>query len=301
MSEPAPIDSVTAPPQADDSDHEVCRLLHKEYGTSYYLSSRLFEPEIRKGVDAIYGFVRVPDNWVDLPGAGSSVQTFEKLWTWQVKMRSALAGKEVDEPVLRAFAETVHKFNIPHDEPFLFLEAMNMDRRVDQYDNYEQLKSYMRGSAVAVGNMMCPVIGAPTDQDTLDRARCLSEAMQMTNFLRDIKEDLSLGRVYMPADELDQFGLSKADLEKGSVTDRFRRFMEFQIARCRELYRESEPGIARIPGRQGKAVFCARVLYAEILTEIEDRDFDIFTERVRVPRSRKFAKVLQAMFEGRQV
>lgn len=272
---------------ASAEDHAECRRLHRKHGTTYYFATQRFEPAIRRRVHALYGFVRVPDEWVDNPEVKSVSRQSALLCEYRSQLLRGLDGVRPDEPALRAFCDVVRECGMPLQEPLLFLDAMEQDLTVTRYEDYAALQGYMRGSASAVGVMMCSVLGAPQDAETLAGARALGEAMQLTNFLRDIREDLDRGRVYIPQVDLDTFGVTEADLRKGEVTDKFRDLMRFEIARARALYQIADEAIPRLPRSGQKPVRLARVLYARILDRIEAMDYDVFSARARTSKLEK--------------
>lgn len=268
-------------PYASPSDRELCRRIHKKYGTTYYLSTLRFPSEIRRRVHAIYAFVRVPDEWVDNPAGIDVATSVAKLQEWRDDMFRGLAGAPPEHPVMRAYCDVALECGIPTEEATCFLDAMEADLTIGRYESYDDLRQYMRGSACTVGVLMCYAMGAKLDEDLLDRAKALGEAMQLTNFLRDIGEDLERGRIYMPLDELASFGLSEQDLLERRTTTAFANFMRFQIARARSLYALSDPGIDRLPPQMQNAVRMARILYCQILDRIEANSYDVFSKRAR--------------------
>ena len=181
---------------------------------------------------------------------------------------------------------------MPLDEPLLFLAAMEQDLDVSRYPNYDALREYMRGSASAVGLMMCHVLDVRTNSEIEAAARTLGEAMQLTNFLRDVGEDAHRGRIYLPLEDLHAFGLREADILKSDRSEAFVRLMKFEIERARELYALSDAGIALLPNQARKPVRLARILYSRILDRIEARNYDVFTGRARTSR---FEKILTAV------
>lgn len=272
---------------ASDVDYEYCRLLHRRHGTTYYLATRRFPPALRRRVHAIYGFVREADEWVDHPRGETPEVIRARLAGWREQLRRAYAGACPDHPALRAFADVARETGLPLAEPLCFLDAMESDLTVTRYPTYADLEAYMRGSAAAVGVMMCYATGAPTDSDTLAAARRLGEAMQLTNFLRDVGEDHARGRIYLPQEDMARFGVSEADLAAGRATPEFRALMAFEIARARRLYQESDAGAARLPRAARPPVLVARVLYARILDAIERQHGDVFVRRARTSRAEK--------------
>jgi phytoene synthase len=272
-------------PFADAADFEVCRALHREFGTTYYFSTLRLPPDLRNSVHALYGFVRLADEWVDNPGEATVAETKRRLESFRQALVDGYAGARPDEPVLRAFIDTARRHEITLSEPLCFLEAMQMDLVQGRYATYADLQGYMRGSAVSVGLMMSRILGAPAEAEP--GARSLAEAMQLTNFLRDVGEDFGRGRIYLPAEDMARYGVTESDLREGRVTEPFRALMRFEIDRARTLYARADAPIALIPRRGQFGVRLARVLYAKILDRIEQRDYDVFTGRVRTSSAEK--------------
>jgi len=175
-----------------------------------------------------------------------------------------------------------------------FFNAMAMDLTTTSYQTWEDLRDYMEGSAAVIGEMMLPVL-QPIDMAAKAPARSLGLAFQLTNFLRDVAEDLDRGRVYMPQDDLRLFDV---DLECREATPQWRAFMAYEIQRNRALYSFADTGIAMLPPRSARCVGTARVLYSQILDQIERRGYDVFSGRARVPTWRKAATAARIMVTG---
>jgi phytoene synthase len=172
---------------------------------------------------------------------------------------------------------------------------MTMDLTVDAYETWDDLLVYMDGSAAVIGEMMLPIL-EPTSSKALQHARDLGNAFQLTNFLRDINEDLDRGRVYVPQEDVRRFGV---DLSKRTVTPEFVALMQFEIARCRELYRSADIGIDMLPGRSARSISAARVLYGRILDRIEAQNYDVFSRRASVPTRSKALMVARLLLSPR--
>jgi len=278
---------------ASDQDQETCRMIHRKYGTTYYISTMRFPKPMRQRVHAIYAFVRVPDEWVDNPGGLSVAERTAKLSDWRADMHRGLRGELPEHPVMRAYCDVANECGIPVQEAEKFIDAMQMDLTISRYETYQQLRDYMSGSASAVGVLMCYAMGADIDEGLLAKARALGEAMQLTNFLRDIGEDLERGRIYMPLDELAQFALRPEDLMARRNSSQFKKFMQFEIQRARDLYAISDEGIHRLPKDMKRAVLVARVLYSKILDQIEANDYDVFSRRARTTTAQKLWFILK--------
>ncbi len=273
---------------ATRADLELCRRVHKKFGTTYYYATQRFPERIRRRVNAIYAFVRIADEWVDNPNGLSLETQRANLEDWRSQMVRGLAGERPEHWAMRAFCDTMLECQIPVEEAHCFLDAMIQDIDCAEYETYEDLRDYMRGSASAIGIMMCYAMDAPTDEDTILRAKALGEAMQLTNFIRDVGEDIrDRRRIYLPLEDLRRFGVSADDIRKGVVTPEFESLLKFEIERARELYRFSDPGTYRLPRRMRKAVLVSRILYSEILGRVEANGYDVFTKRARTSRWQK--------------
>ena len=229
-----------------------------------------------------------------LPSPADGFTIGARLEALAEEFRSSLAAGGSTDPVMAAVVHTVITCRIPPEYFDRFLGAMAMDLTTTSYETWEDLRTYMEGSAAVIGEMMLPVL-EPISQAAKAPARSLGLAFQLTNFLRDIDEDLDRGRVYLPQDDLRLFGV---DLGQRSVTPEWRAFMAYEIERNRALYSFADTGIAMLPPRSARCVGTARVLYAQILDQIERNGFDVFSRRARVPTLRKVATAGRMMVTG---
>jgi phytoene synthase len=258
--------------------YELCRRVHKAHSRTYYFSTSLFPGEVRPHVHALYGFMRYADEIVDNPGATSLEEQLTGLEAFEAETLAAVAGKTVPNPVLRAFANTVVLCGIGTDLIEAFMRSMKMDTHVFRYATYEDLQAYTYGSAAVVGLMMCRVVGTKGEAAT-PHAEALGVAMQLTNFLRDVGEDWTRGRVYLPLEDLERFGYAEEELGRGVIDERFVALMRFEVARARELYAVADRGMKYLPRGRRYPVVVAQELYAAILDRIEASGYDVFTRR----------------------
>lgn len=279
---------------------EECRKITKHYGTSYYFATQFFPREVRKGIYGVYAFARIPDEIVDDPDKGPKEETLAKLEDYRQQWLAAMRSGGSEDAVMNAIVWAFRRFEIPESEGEAFLRSMFLDEEKFRYDNYAELEDYMYGSAAVIGLMVTRIVGYSSDA-AFYHAKQLGYAFQVTNFLRDIREDYDgLGRIYMPLDELERFGLSEEDIANRVYDERFIAFMKFQIERNREIYREALPGIPMLAWRGRMAVKVSYVLYKAILNEIERVTYNVYKGRVRTSFRRKLrltAKALAGIYD----
>jgi phytoene synthase len=257
-------------------------------------------------VHALYGFTRRTDDIVDSgDAAGDSPpgpERARRLAQWAGQFCAALGSAEDPaDPVLLAVRHTIATFGLRRADFDAFFASMRMDLHVRAYADYEALLEYMEGSAAVIGTMMLPVLMAPDDgpapvpATAREPARQLGLAFQLTNFLRDVAEDLDRGRVYLPAADLERFGVHRDDLAAPSASPAVRRLVAFEIERARAHYRNALPGLAVLPPRSRRCVRLASVVYGGILDRIEQSGCDILAGRAVVPRRQRAAAVLREL------
>src|SRR3954449_11605245 len=182
--------------------YERCRALHKQHGRTYYLATRLLPAWKRRHVHALYGFTRYADEIVDRTEALPPQARAARLTEWSDRFVAGLRGEPVDDPLLPAVLHTIAVFDLDVDDFATFLRSMAMDLTVTSYDTYDDLLGYMDGSAAVIGTMMLPILGASDRVAAREPARQLGLAFQLTNFIRDVAEDIQRGRVYLPLADL---------------------------------------------------------------------------------------------------
>jgi phytoene synthase len=273
-----------------EASYARCRELNKRHGTTYYWSSLVLPKVKRHHVWALYAFCRYADDIVDDLGPVSVDVRAKALADLGDRLFDDLEAGRSDDEVLKAVVHTIRAFDIDPDCFHRFLRSMAMDLTTATYDTWDDLLGYMDGSAAVIGEMMLPIL-EPLSPEATAPARDLGFAFQLTNFLRDVDEDLDRGRVYVPQEDLHRFG---ADPARRVVDDAWRSLMAFEIERCRALYRSADRGIELLPPSSARCIRAARVLYSEILDRIEANGYDVFTSRARVPTARKVALAARA-------
>ena len=266
-----------------------CRELNARHGRTFFLATRLLAPAQRPAVHALYGFARRADDVLDGFDGRSTAERADELHTLAEALRARLEDDRAvgDDPVLDAVVDTAGAYDIGWQLFDDFLASMRMDLTIRDYPDRAALDRYMYGSAEVIGLQMLPVLGTVGPREgAAPHAAALGKAFQLTNFLRDIDEDLTRGRVYLPADELARHGVDRDLLQwcqRNRTTDaRLRAALVEQHALTRRVYAQAEPGIAMLSPRSRPCIRAALTLYSEILDRIEDMDFAVFTRRATV-------------------
>ncbi|GHF52652.1 phytoene synthase [Amycolatopsis bartoniae] len=267
-----------------------CRTLNARHGRTYFLATRLLHPRQRPAVHALYGFARHADDIVDEPG-GDIAGRLEQL---RKDLAEGLRTGRSAHPVLAAVVDTTARFGIDPALYWAFLDSMRMDLTVTGYPDRASLRRYVHGSAEVIGLQMLPVLGTVGDPaEAAPHAAALGEAFQLTNFLRDVAEDLDRGRVYLPEDELAAYGVDRELLawchRTGRLDQRVRRALADQIAFTRAIYRRARPGIALLDPVSRPCVATAFTLYARILDRIEAEGHNVFRTRATVGNPARLA------------
>jgi len=252
---------------------------------SFHFATRFFPPDLARAAHAVYWFCRYTDDLVDeCPDIETGRRQLED-WSQQ------LTNGRSDHPVLAVFLDTVRRYQIPMQYPFELIEGMRMDLNQTTYETFEDLRVFCYRVASVVGLMMCWVIGFENPEDrkkALPYAIDLGIAMQLTNILRDIGEDLGRNRIYIPREDLRRFNYSEKDLRAHRRTPEFEKLMQFQVARTRTYYERGNAGIPLLHERGRFAVKVASDVYREILNRVESSNFNVFDHRTVVPAARKY-------------
>jgi phytoene synthase len=282
-----------------------CRELNARHGRTYFLATRLLSPAQRPAVHALYGFARRLDDIVDEPPAGTTPATIAaEVRAAEKRFFAALDTGHRDDSLLGAVLDTCARYGIATSYFRSFFRSMRMDLTVTDYPQRAALDDYVHGSAEVIGLQVLPVLGTVTGRDeAAPHAAALGKAFQLTNFLRDVAEDLARDRVYLPADELAAFGVDRERLawcaEHGRVDHRVRDALAAQIAVTRAVYDQARPGIAMLHPVSRACVATAFRLYAEILDRIERAGCNVFAARAAVPRPRRLVVAAGALTRAR--
>ncbi len=280
--------------------YQSARAVTRHHAKSFYFSSVALFGARRRGAFALYAFCRRLDDLVD--GAEADTAALPRLLDQARELVAVLFTRGAPtrmepwpEQEQLAFLDTIQRFKI-RQQPFQeLIDGMQMDLVRSRYQTWAELDLYCYRVAGTVGLMMAPLLGT-TDPVALGHAADLGRAMQLTNIVRDVKEDLARGRLYLPQEDLAAVGLTEAELARGVVDDRVRALLTTQLTRARRLYASAQQGVPYLSGLGSQRVVrLMGDIYGGILEVIEERDFDIFTQRASLPTRRKLWRLARVL------
>ena len=274
----------------DDEQLSRSRAIHRRTGRTFYYATRLLPERVRHATYVLYAFFRVADEVVD---DAEGVDPEEQRRQLEEIRRAALTG-DTDDPVLSAFAELRAEYDIPGEEVDVFIDAMGTDIEKSRYRTYSEVEAYMRGSAAAVGVMMTYVMRPDDPEEAIPAARRLGEAFQMSNFIRDVREDIvERDRIYLPLETLESRGVTAEQVERLEYDEAFAAAIRDELQRTEALYREGVAGINLLPRDCQLPVLTAAVLYADHHRLIRERDCDVLAETPSLSTLRKIRLVIE--------
>ncbi|MDW8395691.1 MAG: squalene/phytoene synthase family protein [Anaerolineae bacterium] len=296
------------PPEADprvdlSRAYALCDEITRDHSKSFYFSTAFLPAQKRRAIRALYAFCRTTDDMVDVLMRGEA-ETRHHLDTW--RRASRLRSEEQENPVLAAWTAIRDAYRVPQQYVEELIDGCEMDLTIRRYETWSALRRYCYCVASTVGLISMCIIGLVDDSpERLEQSKAaaieLGVALQLTNILRDVGEDLQRGRIYLPQEDMRRFGYTEEDLAAGVIDDRFRALMRFEIARARELYARSLPAIAALKPDGRLAVAAAAMLYRDILDKIEENDYDVFTRRAHLTFAGKLRRMPRILWTVRQL
>ncbi len=304
--------------------YNYCREVTRRHAKSFYFAAKFLPARKQKPIYALYALCRHVDDEVDeaeISSAAEAVRAVEKwkqklnavyknsekiqLQTGDNKLQKELSGAEQmpgDEQnlILLAWADLLKTYKIPQNLPLELMKGVLMDMHVKRYETFAELYVYCYRVASTVGLMSSEIFGYEKPE-TLRYAESLGIAMQLTNILRDVKEDAEIDRIYLPREDLRRFGVSEQQIFEKRFDDNFIELMKFEIARARDYYRIAGQGIYLLEKDTRLPVLLAAGIYGKILDEIEKQDYNIFTRRARTSARQKFFAIPRIWLEERRL
>ena len=271
-----------------EESQQHCRAVAKSRAKNFYYSFVLLPPDKKDAMCAMYAFMRYCDDLSDEPGA-----TRTAMDRWRDALTEALAGRPDASPVWPAFLDAVARYRIPHRYFYDMIEGVASDLEPRPIQNFDELYRYCYRVASVVGLTTIHIFGFDSPEAPLLAEKC-GIAFQLTNILRDVREDAGLGRTYLPQEDLARFGVSLDDLTSSRRSEAFDHLMEFEIARARAYYEETAPLAAMIHADSRRAMRALIAIYRSLLDRIAESPADVLTRRVSLPASQKVWIVLRA-------
>jgi len=260
--------------------YDACRRIQRRHDPTYYYATRRLPRDVRPAVHALYGYVRGADEMVDGPSRSPDPAVRRAaLDGWQAALEDGLATGTSPQPVVAALVDAGRRHDLPLGELRTYMGSMRVDCDRVRIENRAELDRYMQGSAASVGRIMAPLLGAPTELHE-EFAR-LGVAFQLTNFIRDVKEDWELDRVYLPRDERSRFGVEDHAIASGHATPEFRQLLALEVERARALFHGTAPAVDGVSASVRPGIRLARTVYLRVLDRVEALDFDVLRRRVR--------------------
>jgi phytoene synthase len=267
--------------KAVDESYDYCRAIARSRAKNFYYSFLLLSRQQRRAMCAIYAFMRHCDDLSDEPGS-----TRAGLDRWSAEMEDALEGRFSGHPIWPAFHHTVRRFGIPHQYLRDMLEGVTGDLEPRRFESFDELYRYCYQVASVVGLTIIHIFGFDTPS-ALPLAEKCGVAFQLTNILRDIREDAGRDRVYLPAEDLRRFGVREEELCKGERSPQVLELLRFEAARARSYYDQSLPLLDRVHARSRPSLWALITIYRSLLERIESSGYDVFSRRVRLTSAEK--------------
>ena len=271
-----------------DRSFQHCRAVARRRAKNFYYSFLLLPRAQRNAMCAVYAFMRYCDDLSDEPGA-----TREPLDRWRTALDQALAGQYGSHPALPAFHDTVLRYRIPHSYFYEMIDGVSSDLQPRCMQTFDQLYRYCYQVASVVGLTTIHIFGFDSSQ-ALPLAEKCGVAFQLTNILRDVREDVERGRIYFPQEDLTRFGVCADDLKRGKPTPQFIELMRFEAGRARDYYKESQPLLGMVHARSRASLWALIEIYSRLLAKIEASNYDVLSRRIALSAVEKSWIVIRA-------
>lgn len=281
-------------PDSIEQSYGYCREVARKRAKNFYYSFLLLEKTQRDAMCAIYAFMRHCDDLSDDPANTDKGQLQQSIAMWRVHLDHALMGRiDSDDPIWPAFYDSVRRYSIPHRFFHEMIDGITSDIEPRQIQTFEELYRYCYQVASVVGLTVVHIFGFQSVRALLLAEKC-GVAFQLTNIMRDVREDAELGRVYLPAEDLKRFGVSIEQLRQGVENEQFRELMRFEGSRARACYDESAPLLDLIQPNSRRSLWALREIYLRLLARIEKANYGVLSRRINVPTRTKVALLLRA-------
>lgn len=280
-----------------ETAYKYCESVTKTHAKSFYFAAKFLPKEKRRPIYALYALCRHVDDEIDeIAENVNESEAIAAVEKWRSELENIYNPAETAENlsndksqnlVFAAWRDLLTKYNIPQNLPLELMKGVLMDTRIKRYETFDDLYVYCYRVASTVGLMSSEIFGYAGGQQTLDYAKALGIAMQLTNILRDVGEDAGMGRIYLPQEDLRVFGVTEEQIISRHIDENFIELMKFEIERARQYYQKAEKGVPFLAKDTRFAVLLALRLYAKILDEIERQNYDVFAARAHTTKTQK--------------
>lgn len=287
--------------------YAYCESVTKTHAKSFYFAAKFLPKHKQKAVFPIYAFCRHVDDEIDEIGEGDEKKAIETVNKWKEQLENIYQGKENSTlssqhsaHIFTAWKDLLKVYKIPPELPLELIQGVLMDTTIKRYETFEELYVYCYRVASTVGLMSSEILGY-SEKKALEYAEAMGIGMQLTNILRDIKEDALINRIYLPQEDLKKFGVSEAQIFENSFDKNFKQMMQFQIERARSFYEQGEKGIPLLEKDSRFTVLLASRIYGKILDEIERQKYDVFKRRAHTTMGQKFSSIPKIWVEAKKL
>jgi phytoene synthase len=295
-----------------ETAYKYCENVTKTHAKSFYFAAKFLPKAKQRPIYALYALCRHVDDAVDeteILNVGEAIRAVEKwkmqldevyLGAWEEKFQVPDFKFQNSQLVLSAWNDLLKTYKIPQNLPLELMQGVLMDTHIKRYETFDELYVYCYRVASTVGLMSSEIFGY-ADEKTLEYAEALGIAMQLTNILRDIGEDALIDRIYLPGKDLRRFGVSEKQIFAREFGENIGELVKFQIERARFYYQQAERGIALLERDTRFTVLLALRLYAKILDEIEQQNYNVFAGRAHTTFQKKFFSIPKVWLEARSL
>ena len=280
-------------PNAIEQSYRYCRRIARSRAKNFYYSFLLLDKNQRDAMCAIYAFMRECDDLSDEPATDDRNALQHLITLWRLELNAALQGRPAPHPIWPAFCDTVQRYSIPHRYFHEMIDGILSDVEPREIQTFAELYRYCYHVASVVGLTIIHIFGFSSPRALLLAEKC-GIAFQLTNILRDVREDAAMGRVYLPLEDLKRFDISREQLRSGTETANFRELMRFEAQRAKAYYEQSAPLIELVDPRSRRSLWALRAIYLRLLAKIEAEDYSVLSRRIAVSKFAKIALLVRA-------
>ena len=296
--------------------YEYCESVTKFHAKSFYFAAKFLPKSKQRAVYPIYAFCRHVDDEIDEIGDGDEAKAILAVERWKANLEEIYPQMDTDghrlktkkqnlktkdqDLVFIAWQDLLKTYKIPRELPLELIQGVLMDTQIKRYETFDELYVYCYRVASTVGLMSSEILGY-SDKIALRYAEAMGIAMQLTNILRDIKEDAAMNRIYLPQEDLRKFNVSEEQIFANKFDGNFAEMMKFQVERARQYYAKGEKGIALLSKDSRFTVLLAARIYAKILDEIEKQNYNIFVKRAHTTKSQKILSIPKIWLSAKKI